>query len=367
MEMFAKLAKKYKVSSPLDSISETGKPSESAPITASPSLLKTTVPPMPSFSSTAGLDSGITPFGASKPQASPSPFSSTIGKSSPISQSPFGEPSTNIFGSVTPSSPSSFGHPSTKTVSSFGSAPQAAPSSSSPFGPMSTQTTSAFSGAPQMAPSSSTSTLIGGREPREVLVAFYQKYNPSKLHEIDKVLTKYKNEEELLFRNLAKKYNLDPEVFGLPSNPQKSGFGSAGSGGMQGGFGQTTPFGESASSGFGSSLGSGQPPSTFGSPSGGITFGSSSAIGGHTFGSSSAIGGGQVATFGSLASSGASASPFGGGTTGFGSMSGSGFGSMSGSGFGSMSGSGFGSMSGSGGFGGAFSGESATPFGAPRR
>lgn len=350
MEMFAKLAKKYKVSSPLDSIRKTDESSESAPVGAAPSPFKTAVPPMPSFGSTAGLDSGIAPFGTSKPQASPSPFSSMIEKSSPIGQSPFGQPSTNTFGSMTQSS-SSFGHPS-KTVSSFGGAPQAAPPSSpSPFGPPSTQTTSSFGGAPQMAPPSSTSTLIGGREPREVLVAFYQKYNPSKLHEIDKVLTKYKNDEEHLFRNLAKKYNLDPEVFGLPSNPQQSGFGSAGPGGMQGGFGQTTPFRGSASSGFGSSLGSGQPPSTFGSPSGGSTFGSSSAIGGHSFGSSSVIGGGQVATFGSLAASGASASPFGGGTTGFG----------------SMSGSGFGSMSGSGGFGGAFSGASATPFGAPRR
>lgn len=357
VEMFAKLASKYKVSSPLDSIGKTGQPSVLASVSAAPLHFKTPVSPMPSFGSMAGLDSGITPsFGTSKPQASPSPFSSTIEKTNLIGQLPFGQPSTNTFGSMTASSPSPFGQPSTQTVSSFGGAPQAAPPSSpSPFGPPSTQTTtSSFGVPPKMATPSSTSTLIGGRDPREVLVAFYQEYNPSKLHEIDKVLTKYKNKEELLFRNLAKKYNLDPEVFGLPSKPQQSGFGLAGPGSIQGGFGQTTPFGGGASSVFGTSLGSGQPASTFGPPSRGITFGSPSSIGGHTFGSSSAIGGGQAATFGSLASSpGASAPPFGGGNQT--------------SGFGSMSGSGFGSMSGSGGIGGAFGGASATPFGAPRR
>jgi hypothetical protein len=179
-----------------------------------------------------------------------------------------------------------------------------------------------------------------------MLVAFYQKYNPSKINEVDKVLIKYKNNEELLFRNLAKKYNLDPSLFGLRSNPQPSGFGSVGTGSTQGGFGQMTPLGESATSGFGSSLGSGQPTAAFGSPFGGSTFGSPSAVAGHAFGSPTAMGGGgQPATFASLATPGTSPSPFGSGTqTG-----------------------GFGSMTGSGGFGGGFSGGGTTPFGAPRR
>lgn len=345
--MFTKLARKYKVSSPLDSIASIANPSVSAPVIGAP---------MPSssissaFGSTPGLDSNISAsFGVSRPQTSPSSFGGGMTKSNSLAQPTFGEPpSTSTFGSrAPPASPSPFGRPLTQSTSSFGVAKQTVSLSvPSPFGPPATQSTSSFGVAPQAAPPSSTPVLIGGREPRDVLVAFYQKYNPSKLNEVDKVLIKYKNNEEHLFRNLAKKYNLDPSLFGLPTNPQSSGFGLAGSGSTQSGFGQITSFGESATSGFSSSSGFGEPVAAFGSPSVASTFRSPSAIGGHTFGSSTTVGmGGQPATFSSLATPGTSPSPFGGGTqTG-----------------------GFGSMSGSGGFGGGFSGGGTTPFGAPRR
>ena len=330
--MFRKLGKKYNVPSPLDSAE---KMPAFAPFGASPSPLQPagSVPLMPVSSNSSGAPSA---FGSTtglvksaSPRAAPSPFSSTIAKST-MGNPPFGQTSsttTSPFGARTPSSPSPFGQQSSEPLS-FGNA--------SPATPLMTS-----------------STLIGGREPREVLLAFYQKYNPSKVGEIDKLLAKYKNNEEQLFRNLANKYNLDPTIFGLAPKPS---IGPLASGSAQGGFGQAAPvfgtgstasastFGASSSSSFGQhlSLGSSQPAAS--------GFGQNAiATGGHAFGASSAVGSGQ-ATFGSLASSGSSASPFGGGANQ------SGFGSASG--FGSMSG-GFG--------GGASNIGGAAPFGGPRR
>jgi hypothetical protein len=57
---------------------------------------------------------------------------------------------------------------------------------------------------------------------RDMLLEFYQTHNPTKVNEIDKVLAKYAGKEELMFRTLAEKYNVDPSIFGLakqaPSN-----------------------------------------------------------------------------------------------------------------------------------------------------
>jgi hypothetical protein len=47
--------------------------------------------------------------------------------------------------------------------------------------------------------------LFNGRPPRDLLLQFYQEKNPSKVSEVDKVLEKYRGNEETLFRNLAKK------------------------------------------------------------------------------------------------------------------------------------------------------------------
>lgn len=318
--MFSKLARKYKVASPLES-STSAATTSSTPFSTPASPFKGPVVPMTS-STHAMSPFGSTGSSMSIGAPSPSPFiSSAAPSSSPFSASaaqasslPFGKPATGASPFVSSSFP--FGPPSTSQMSPFGqpAAPQ-----------------------PATAPSPST-TLIGGREPREVLVAFYQKYNPNRLGEVDKVLVKYKGNEDVMFRNLAKKYNLDPSMFGLPPSPRApASFGQPSTPSV--GFGQgSQPFGGSSTPGFGqpSSLGA---SSTFGSPS-------------PAFGSPSAIGGGQPSTFGSLSQPGTQQTmPFGGAmqqTGGFGSLS-------------SSSTVGFG---GGAAFGG---GTPPNPFGAPRR
>jgi len=139
------------------------------------------------------------------------------------------------------------------------------------------------------------------------LQAFYREKNPQRISDIDKLLTKYQGNDEALFGNLAKKYNIDPTRFGLSAAPSPAAaFGNT--------FGQASPLGGGPSP-FGSNAVPQQAPS-------------------HSAGSGFA----QFA-----------------GTT-----SNSGFGSLA-----QPSGGGF------GGFGGApatpFGGAPATPFGAPRR
>jgi hypothetical protein len=144
---------------------------------------------------------------------------------------------------------------------------------------------------------------FGGKTAREILVAFYQQRNPSKISEVDKLLAKYAGKEELLLRNLAKKYNLNPSLFGLSAAPAPA-FGSPTAMGQPSTFGQTAPavgggFGSSAaSSGFGSFGQAAQTnPGGFGSLSTGAGFGSSTpapaanGLGNNTgFGSSSPFG-----------------------------------------------------------------------------
>ena len=50
---------------------------------------------------------------------------------------------------------------------------------------------------------------------KEKLTSFYKKYNPTKLDEIDGMLTKYCGKEDDLFHRLVKKYNADPSLLGL--------------------------------------------------------------------------------------------------------------------------------------------------------
>lgn len=117
-----------------------------------------------------------------------------------------------------------------------------------------------FSSTPFASTSAQTSTKFGGRSPRDMLVAFYQNHNPSKVGEVDKALAKYQGREELMFLNLAKKYNVDPAQFGIqqqqatgmPSHAPGFGssFGSPGvlGGGTISGFGSPTPASSSFSS-----------------------------------------------------------------------------------------------------------------------
>jgi hypothetical protein len=198
--------------------------------------------------------------------------------------------------------------------------------------------------APSLQPPGAQQTFQG-RTAREMLVSFYQQKNPSKVAEVDKLLGKYRGNEEQMFRNLAKKYQLDPSVFGLPAAPPApaGGFGSPQPGPVA--FGQqstlgASPFGQQSTPGgaspFGQSSGFGQQPAAgFG---GGPAASSGSSA--HTFGSGTGATFGAP-SFGTLAHS-SSPSPFGAPPSGS-------FGSPA-PGFGAPAAGGYGS-----------------PFGAPRR
>lgn len=411
-QMFEKLAAKYKVPNPLDAAAAPpapstpfgGKPSTTGPSTGFGSTLasapstafggKPPVAPAPSnvFGNTP-VTTQSTPFGgkAPAPPAPSTPFgaapanntvatpaSSFGAKASPF-QSGLSAPAPTPFGAATP-----FGGPA-PAPSPFGSSPfggAATPnapapafgstmSTDSPFGPASNTPAPTPFGAAASAPFGAVPapSSFGGKSPRDMLVSFYQQYNASKINDVDKVLQKYQGNEEKLFRNLAKKYNLDPSVFGLAGAPASTGgaFGGATAFGQQSPMG-STPFGggaPAAAPAFGSPSGLGS-SSTFGGGFGGG--GSTSSFGSAGFAGSSSGGGG----FGSLAQQGGGAfgaapapGGFGGGST-FG--SGGGFGSPApapggfggASTFGAPAAGGFGAPPAPGGFGGS-------PFGGPRR
>mmetsp|Transcript_10312 Transcript_10312/g.15211 ORF Transcript_10312/g.15211 Transcript_10312/m.15211 type:complete len:636 (-) Transcript_10312:87-1994(-) len=404
--MFAKLAQKYNAPNPLDepTVPKQGLGGQN-PFAQTTSSANTVM-----SSSTAPSPS---PFGApsllpkSQPQATtPTPFSG--GSNAPLSSSPFGAqtPFKSPFGGqAQKSTPSAFGNSAPSPFSSTPAAPFQGSSAS--FGqPAANISTSSPMGTAPLS-GSAQPNAFGGRQPRDILVSFYQQYNPSKIAEVDKLLAKYTGQEEQLFRNLARKYNLDPSMFGIsgaaaaaPAASQTSSpsaFGSPSPTRGSTGFGQTSglggtfgsgamsspsPFGIATSSGFGgtATLGNNTPTTPFGSAgtssnSGGGTFGSStnmSTSGGFgalaqgtptttsTFGSgfgSSGTGGG----FGSVAAAPTASGAFGQASTpGFGSPAPSGFGAFGGGGassFGSGGTSSFGTSSMAGN----------TPFGAARR
>jgi hypothetical protein len=322
--MFKKLAAKYKVVSPLDGLKLGGKaesPASSGMLPMLPRSQNTIAPATSPFASNSNPMNSASPFGGTPAPATP--FGNPPAPGPVASSSPFGKPmaSSAPFGptgmSTTNASPFASSTPSMTSPSPFGSPAPSVP-------------------APQPQPSSQT---FNGRSARDLLMSFYQQKNPSKVAEVDKLLAKYRGNEEQMFRNLAKKYQLDPSVFGISSVPATGAFGSQqpqappsfghqstlGSGPAT--FGQSAGFGQTAvSPGFGGQAGS--------SPG----FGGS---GGHAFGSGGSSTAGS--SFGSLAHT--SPSPFGAPASSFGAPSG------------------FGSPAGAG--AGAFG--QATPFGAPRR
>jgi len=217
--------------------------------------------------------------------------------------------------SETPSLP--FGMPSAQsggvqTMSPFGQVPQAN------FGQTVPQ--------PQI-----TNIPGGGQSPRDILVAFYQKYNPTKLSDVDHLLTKYQGREETLFRNLAKKYNLDPSCFGLKHSSQPPGASFPNS---------NTAFASGSTTG------------PFGGTSTNHAFGASSNLGGASpFSGFAGAGSGGQNSFGNPTPSAPAPTP-----------PSSGFASFAG-----PSTASFGSVSASGGFGNVSNFGNMTPFGAPRR
>lgn len=331
-ELFAKVALKYKVPNPLlERGPGTMMSSKSTP-TSSPSSGMTFFGGTPQIQQTLPKEGlgfntftsaptsnttaiNISPFGnisTSTPTQQQLPFASSSGNSSSgIGSTP------SLFGS-----PSPFGQNSLTGQSTAFGCP-------SPFAL--SQTSAPQLGSP---PSASSTGLFGGRSARDLLHSFYQQYNPTKVSEVDKLLVKYQGNEEQMFRNLAKKYNMDPSVFGLSNNMM-------GGGGMN-----TTSMTTSTQIGAGGGFGM---PSALG---GGPTFGT---IGGSTTNpiaqsSSTSIFGGSGG--GNLFGSAANTTPSS--STGFG------FGALAQApatpGFGS-----FGTPPPTGAFG------SSTPFGAPRR
>ncbi|KAL3815591.1 hypothetical protein ACHAXA_001570 [Cyclostephanos tholiformis] len=93
---------------------------------------------------------------------------------------------------------------------------------------------------------------------REKLIQFYKDHNPSKLASVDMTLEKYAFKEEELFQNLAKRYNVDPMLFGVGesssfTNSPRVAFASyAGGSGSHTTFGTlATPKAKARSHGFG--------------------------------------------------------------------------------------------------------------------
>lgn len=67
---------------------------------------------------------------------------------------------------------------------------------------------------------------------KDKLTQFYSDYNPAKVVDVDSMLEQYASKEEELFAKLAKKYNVDPTVFGsskttILTTPSKFGSGFA--------------------------------------------------------------------------------------------------------------------------------------------
>ena len=306
-EMFAKLATKYKVSNPLEATTkvETFSSSSRSPGFGNLGSVSASTPSL-----TLGMNAVAatsTPFSSlsGTPTASPS-FSGGF------QPSPFGinNPTTNnrTFG-ISPSSANMVAPAQTP----FGSSSSFGVKTTGGFGNINNQTP--FGAAAPSPMQSNSPRLFNGRTARELLLQFYQEKNPSKVTEVDKLLAKYHGNEEHMFRNLAKKYQLDSSVFGVSSSNPNPGFGSPT---IAPTFGQASPIGGTSSL-FGQSPGFGQPSllergvgmsssfpaaQTFGSGSGSTT----------NFGTS---GFGTLAQT-STSSFGRQSSNFGGGNIGFG-------------------------------------------------
>jgi len=244
-KMFAKLAQKYNALNPLVHSMDLS----ASTISGSNANLSS-----PNQTLTSPSDSSL--FGA--PRSNPPSMQSPFGSSSSQNVPAFGGISSTTFGNTLTPTKVPFGAPSTQTsTASFGyesntKAPfgQVSVPTSTPFGV--NQPSSVISGSPNFAGQSpapfgvnppptamSASTNFAQKSTRELLLAFYQQHNPTKVSEVDKVLVKYAGQEEQMFRNLAKKYNVDPTLFGLKS-------AAAGSFGQSGGLGSSSPFGQTS-------------------------------------------------------------------------------------------------------------------------
>ncbi|OEU06729.1 hypothetical protein FRACYDRAFT_253722, partial [Fragilariopsis cylindrus CCMP1102] len=338
--MFEKLANKYKVPNPLEGTTKTTASGGSSTLSGFGNLGSNSAPsaqPHSSgFGTTTGLASAPSPFASSSgttnqqnPGVTSSPFGSSAATSSSssgatIGKSPSPASNTGMFSSnpggfqqAPAQSPFGSSTPSTN-ISAFGissSATNATAPAQSPFGGGNVASSSPFGAATTTGGLSSASPFGGTTTPGPIWFSiaithaiqfaanFYQEKNPSKVAEVDKLLTKYHGNEEQMFRNVAKKYQLDCSVFGISSSAPNPGFGSPPV--------ANPAFGQASAMGGGSSP-FGQSPGGFGQPSsiGGGSGMSGSSPAGHSFGSGSTAGFGGSSNFGSLSQS--SPSPFGG-------------------------------------------------------
>lgn len=267
--MFSILAKKYNAPNPLD-----GNVTKSTPSTFGATSMFGSTPNTVGFGS-----NNKSPFEQSSTSSASTPFGQPP---APPTSTPFGQPSapstSTPFGQSTAPSPSTpFGQTAALPPSTpFGQTQSPVPST--PFGNTTSGPSTPFgqAGTPIASTPFGTSggeTKFGGKTARELLVSFYQERNPSQLAKVDQLLTKYAGKEEQLLRNLAKKYNIDPSLFGLKTahTPQASGIGSSTPAfGQTSGFGSPSPFGQSSGFSASSSATFGQnvastPSSGFGS------------------------------------------------------------------------------------------------------
>jgi hypothetical protein len=333
--MFARLSAKYNAPNPLNS----------------PSVLNTSNSDSLSFPAQAKLQQ----FNAFNAYTS----ANTMNDLAPMQSKP--PPSPFLTAGTTP--PSSFGSPPVfggSAQSNFGFSFASGQSTSqkmsqsqgfaTPFGNDNSSMSSGYQSVP------SADVTFGGKTPREILIQFYQQHNPSKIGEVDKLLSKYAGNEETLLRNLARKYNIDERLFGLSPSNMPSAFNNPQG---QVSFGATSlPTSGAFGAGFGagsSQLGGGPALSSF-------TAAQSNGFGGslgQSGGSSSQLSAGGL--FGQSSTFGVSSPSFG---KAFGS---SGFGAAPTASFGALAGASPPSQFGGGGFGGNFSSTTATPFGSARR
>lgn len=317
--MFSKLARKYKTQNPLDSDPKSDQTASTSSFGAAP---------LPGTDLSTSMGFGNTSTLSTKPPGS-SNAASLFGQSNsqPSKNDGFGGAFNSPFGGSTQAAP--FGQSTSTATNSTPFGQPVAATSSTPFGQSLTvakpMTTTPFGQISAPAPSSTPFAItnantnvggvkFGGKTAREILVAFYQQRNPAQLAKVDQVLQKYAGKEEQLLRNLAKKYNMDPAMFGLTATalaPSTSGFGPP-----TPAFGQTTGFGSQSSAAFGQSsmLGhTSQSNATFGQSPGAAApggFGAFAQSGNQStgFGSiSNGNGFGSPATFSSPVSS----TPFG--------------------------------------------------------
>ena len=288
--MFSKLARKYNVANPLLNNGQKNEQVQAPKIDSQQSIERGSILQSSNNQQAFKSESTSNPFGSTNNIFGQKPKTNSLASSSPFGSS---SQSNTIQSSISyGQSSSGFG---SNTMQTFGS------------------TTNAFGTTNQRAQTQPAAVKFGGRTPKEILVAFYNKYNPSKVSEVDKFLTKYSGKEEQMFRNLAKKYNVDPSLFGINNPPQTSaGFGStpgkpANSTFGSPSFGQpstlsntTSPFSSpstSMSGAFGSSQLKSQ-SSGFGAVSSGGGFGSLAASAPTGFGSPPAPTGSSFKTFG---------------------------------------------------------------------